>query len=151
MGIELQPVDLDEANEYVNRYHRHHKPVQAGYKFCIGVNDGDKIVGVSIVGLPVARNLCDGYTLEVRRVCTDGTKNASSMLYGACWRAARAMGYRRLITYILKEEPGVSLRAAGWRLVGEAGGGTWNRPNTGRIRFDTHPITQKKLYEVVAQ
>jgi hypothetical protein len=101
-----------------------------------------ELCGVAIVGRPVARLLQDGYTAEVVRCCTDGTRNAPSMLYAAAWRACRALGYRRLLTYTLPSEGGASLRAAGWRLIGEAGGGSWDRPQ--RPRIDRHP-TQKKL------
>lgn len=97
-------------------------------------------------GRPVARVLQDGWTAEVTRLCTLGDKNACSMLYAASWRAARALGYRRLITYTLKSEGGASLRASGWRLVGEAGGGSWSRKN--RPRVDMHPLEQKQLWEV---
>ncbi len=112
--LEIVPMTLREANAYVEQNHRHHGPV-AGHKYSIGLSDGEKIVGVAIVGRPVSRHLDDGWTLEVNRLCTDGTKNACSMLYAAAWRAARAMGYKRLITYILESENGASLRAAGWK------------------------------------
>lgn len=111
----------------------------------MAANDGDRVVGVAVVGRPVARMLQDGYTAEVTRLCTDGTPHVASKLYAACWRAARALGYRRLITYILDSEPGTSLVAAGWRLVGAAGGGSWDRKD--RPRVDTHPIGQKQLWE----
>ena len=115
-----------------------------GHKFSIGVSDGEKVVGVAIVGRPVGRFLDDGWTLEVTRLCTDGTHNACSMLYAAAWRAARAMGYRRVVTYILESETGASLKAAGWKCVGKAGGLRWTgrrRPEVGlypaqmKIRF----------------
>lgn len=93
--LEICPMTLKEANAYVEQYHRHHKPV-VGHKFSIGCSDGEKIVGVAIVGRPVSRHLDDGWTLEVNRLCTDGTRNACSMLYAAAWRAAKAMGYKRL-------------------------------------------------------
>lgn len=141
----IVPLTLAEANEFVRQHHRHHKPVP-GAKFAIGVEEGGKIVGVAIVGRPVARLLDDGYTAEVIRTCTDGTRNANSMLYGAAWRAARAMGYRRIGTYTLPEEGGASLRAAGWRCLGEAGGGTWNRKS--RPRVDLHPLQTKVRWEV---
>ena len=141
----IVPLTLAEANEFVRQHHRHHKPVP-GAKFAIGVEEGGKIVGVAIVGRPVARLLDDGYTAEVIRTCTDGTRNANSMLYGAAWRAARAMGYRRIGTYTLPEEGGASLRAAGWRCLGEAGGGTWNRKS--RPRVDLHPLQTKFRWEV---
>lgn len=99
--------------------HRHNKPPR-GHKFSIGLNDADdKLVGVVMAGRPVARALDDGLTLEVNRTCTDGTKNANSMLYGAVWRAAIAMGYRRCITYTQADESGASLRAVGWTRVAE--------------------------------
>ena len=116
--LEIVPISLAEANQYVSEHHRHHKPV-VGHKFSVGCTDGENIVGVAIVGRPVARYLDDGWTLEVNRLCTDGTRNACSMLYAAAWRAARAMGYRKIITYILDTEPGTSLRAAGWKCVGD--------------------------------
>lgn len=141
------PLGLDEANELVTRWHRHHKPVQ-GYKFAIGVmsRDGGGICGVAICGRPVSRHMDDGWTLEVTRVATDGTFNACSFLYGASWRAARELGYKRLITYTLKEEPGTTLKAAGWTLIGERGGGSWSRAN--RPRVDKAPTSQKLLWEV---
>ena len=103
--LRLRPISLRDANEYVRQHHRHHKPV-AGQKFSIGCTDGEKIVGVAIVGRPVSRYLDDGWTLEVNRLCTDGSHNACSMLYAAAWRATRAMGYHKLITYILDTESG---------------------------------------------
>ena len=142
---ELQPITLTEANEFVARYHRHHGKVQ-GHKFSIALNDGEEIIGVAIIGRPVARMLDNGFTLEVTRLCVkNGFKDAASMLYAAAWRATRALGYKRLITYILKSETGVSLQAANWRLIGEAGGGIWDRKN--RPRIDKHPIGQKLLFE----
>jgi len=93
----------------------------------------------------VSRGLDDGWTLEVNRVATDGTRNACSMLYAACWRAAKAIGYRKLVTYTLPEEGGASLRAAGWRCIGQAGGGSWSC--TSRPRVDTHPLQLKLRWE----
>jgi len=144
MTLELQPITYQEACEFIKRHHRHHLPPQ-GWKFGIAVNDGEKIVGVITVGRPVARYLDDGWTLEVTRACTDGTKNANSMLYGAARRAAFALGYKRLITYTLPDEGGASLRGAGWKCLGMAGGGTWNRK--ARPRIDRHPTGQKLLWE----
>ena len=147
--MNLMPISLKEARRFVNDHHRHHKAPQGG-KFAIGLNEDNEIIGVAIVGRPVARLLDNGYIAEVTRLCVlEGHKNACSMLYSACWRAARAMGYRRLITYILKSESGDSLRASGFeqKIVGEVGGGTWNRND--RPRLDTHPLEQKKLFERV--
>ena len=144
--MELQPITLKEARRFVDLHHRHHKAPQGGL-FAIGLNNGDKVIGVAIVGRPVARMLQNGYTAEVTRLCVlEGYYNSCSMLYSACWRAARAMGYRKLITYILESENGTSLIASGYRLVGKAGGGTWNSKS--RPRVDTHPLEQKKLFMV---
>jgi L-amino acid N-acyltransferase YncA len=147
--VTLSPITLREARAFVAAHHRHHRPPQGG-AFAVAAADGDRVVGVAIVGHPVARMLADGYTAEVTRLATDGTRNACSMLYAAAWRAARALGYRRLVTYILATESGTSPRASGWRLVGEAGGGTWDRPRNGRPRVDTHPTQRKLRFEVGA-
>jgi tRNA A37 N6-isopentenylltransferase MiaA len=139
--LRLVPINQKEAFQFVAEQHRHHLP-PVGCKFCIAVADEEAVRGVAIVGRPVARMLDDGFTLEVTRLATDGAYNACSMLYAASWKAARALGYKRLITYILKSEPGTSLKAAGWKLIGEAGGGSWSVPS--RPRVDKHP-TQVKL------
>jgi hypothetical protein len=145
MPLEIIPIDFDDACEFIARHHRHHRP-PVGWKFGMAVQLDDKIVGVATVGRPVSRFRDDGWTLEVNRLCTDGTKNAASALYSACWRAARALGYKKVITYILAEETGTSLKAAGWRVVGQTGGGTWNRK--ARPRIDKAPTGQKTLFEI---
>lgn len=145
--LTITPITLREANAYVAANHRHHKPVR-GCIACVAVSVGDQVRGVAIVGRPVARGLQDGWTAEITRCCTDGARNAPSMLYGAAWRAVRALGYRRLVTYTLPEEGGASLRAAGFRCLGEAGGGSWNVPS--RPRVDTHPLQRKLRWELLA-
>ena len=147
VSLATVPLTLREARQYVTEHHRHHKAPQGGL-FAVGASDGAQIVGCVIVGMPVARMLADGFTCEVTRLATDGSRNACSMLYRAAWRAARAMGYRRLVTYTLPEEGGSSLRAAGFRLVGAAGGGSWSRDS--RPRVDTHPTQEKLRWEVAA-
>lgn len=144
MKLALVPIDLDEANAFVAANHRHHQPV-VGHKFSLGAALTDKIVGVAIVGRPVSRMRDDGATLEVTRLCTDGTRNACSFLYGAAARAAFALGFRRIGTYTLPHEGGASLRGAGWKLIGERGGGSWSRQD--RPRVDTHPTQPKLLWE----
>lgn len=144
--MELQPITYKEACVFIDKHHRHHLHPQ-GWKFGIACNNGDKIVGVVTVGRPVARMYDDGWTLEVTRCCTDGTKNACSMLYGAARRAAWALGYKRLVTYVLSSENGASVKAAGYRLVGLAGGGTWNRKD--RPRINVGPTDQKQLFESI--
>lgn len=142
--LQIQPIGLRAANAFVAAHHRHHGPTR-GHKFSISVADAQgRTRGVVIAGRPVARRLDDGAHLEVLRVCTDGTPNVCSMLYGAVRRAAKAMGYRpeQIITYTLECEAGTSLRAAGWHLDGATEGGSWDRPS--RSRVDSHP-TEKKL------
>ena len=143
--LELQPISFEEAALFIELHHRHHLP-PTGWKFGVAVNDGSKVVGVATVGRPVARHLDNGWCLEVTRCCTDGTKNVASMLYGAAWRATKSLGYKRLITYTLANEPGTTLLAAGWRLIGESPGGTWNRSS--RPRVDKAPIGQKTIWEI---
>lgn len=143
--LTLQPIDYPEACQFIADNHSHHLPPQ-GWKFGIAVNDGDKIVGVITIGRPVARNADNGLTLEVTRCCTDRTKNVASMLYGAAWRAVKAMGYKRLITYTLDSEKGTSLIAAGYKIVGESAGGSWSRES--RKRIDTHPLQGKLIWEI---
>jgi hypothetical protein len=144
MPNEIVPITLREANAFVATHHRHHKPT-VGHKFSIGCANDGEIVGVVIVGRPVSRHLDDGWTLEVNRLCTDGTKNVCSMLYAAAWRAAKAMGYRRVITYILDTETGTSLKAAGWKCVGKAGGLRWTGER--RPEVDLCPAQMKLKFE----
>jgi len=127
--------------------HRHHKPV-VGHLFSIGAVLGEDLVGVAIVGRPVARMRDDGVTAEVTRLCTDGTRNAYSFLYGASARTAFALGFQRIGTYILASETGTTLKAAGWREIGRTAGGSWSRPSRGRD--DKHPTEPKTLFEVTS-
>lgn len=147
MSLTVVPMTLREANTFVERHHRHSVPPR-GMKFAIGAADGDEVVGVAIVGRPVARALDDGWTAEVLRVCTLGARNACSMLYAACWRACRAMGYRKLVTYTLKTEPGTSLKAAGWNIVGEVTKRSWDTPS--RPRVDRDERQERFRWEVAA-
>lgn len=147
MALRLVPVDFASAAAFVDANHRHHRR-PAGHKFSIGVaNDDDELVGVAMVGRPVARKLDDGLTLEVNRTCTDGTRNANSMLYAAAWQAAKALGYRRLITYTQDGESGASLSAAGWKVVAELPARKgWDTPSRRREIRPTDGIA-RKLWE----
>lgn len=148
MRLTVVPIDFDEACIFIKTHHRHHVP-PVGHKFSIAVADEEeKVRGVATIGRPVSRFLDNGWTLEVNRVATDGCPNACSALYAAAWRVTRSMGYRRLITYVLSEEPGTSVKAAGWKCVGERGGGEWSCQS--RPRVDKHPTQTKMLWEVVA-
>lgn len=144
--MQITPITFEEANAFVAKFHRHHKPMQ-GCKFCVAVSEENKVVGVAIVGRPIARLLDNGWTLEVNRCCTDGTKNACSMLYSSAWKAAKALGYKRLITYTLPEEGGASLKASNWTCLGLRGGGNWNVKSRPRVDTDELLRGQKLLWE----
>ncbi len=120
MSLAAVPVKLKEASEFVENFHRHNKAPRGGL-FAVGASDGSGLVGVAIVGRPVARGLDDGQTAEVIRCCVvqNAPKGACSFLYAKCWQAAKALGWARLITYTLQAESGASLRGAGWRVVAE--------------------------------
>ena len=141
MKLEIVPIKQAEAKAFIKQYHRHHRP-SIGSIFQVGCSDGEKIVGVAMVGRPVARGLDDGWTVEITRLCTDGAKNACSKLYAACRKIARAMGYRKVVTYILESESGTSLKAAGFKCEARTMGGSWDCKS--RPRVDKHP-TQRKF------
>jgi hypothetical protein len=142
--LEAAPIDFADAAGFVRLHHRHHTP-PVGHKFSIAAVANDEVVGVVIVGRPVARRRDDGLTLEVTRLCTTGHPNACSFLYGAAARATFALGYKRIGTYILKREPGTSLAAAGWKLIAETPGRSWSVPS--RQRDDKHPLGPKLLFQ----
>lgn len=145
-GLALMPVTFEQACQFVAEHHRHHRP-PVGHKFSIGVANGHLLVGVVMVGRPVARMLNDGTTLEVTRSCTDGTPHVNSMLYASAWRAAKALGYRRLITYTQAAESGSSLRGAGFRVVAERRARPgWNMPSRPRQLTGTENV-QRFLWE----
>lgn len=137
------PLSLKEANEFVEKLHRHHDPVHRD-KYRIGAEKNGVLVGVVQVGRPVSRILDDGKTLEVVRLCTDGTPQACSFLYSAAARAAKELGYRKIITYILETEPGTSLLAAGWRHEADTRGHKWGCPS--RPRNTTAPTVDKQRW-----
>lgn len=143
-----ETIEFADAAAFVSAHHRHHTQ-PAGHKFSIGAYRGARLVGVVIVGRPVARRRDDGQTLEVTRLCVlPGEPNACSFLYGKAAKSAFALGYRRIGTYTLKSEPGTSLKAAGWTLIGETPGKSWSVPS--RERTDKHPIEPKLIWELVA-
>lgn len=139
----LSPISIKAARHYVEKHHRHNKPPLGGL-FAVGVKAHDELCGVAIIGRPIARKIQDGTTCEVVRLCTDGTKNACSMLYGAAARAAKALGYHRIITYILETEPGTSLKASGWmhdKYVPPRK--SWSSPSRHRIQKDLFGVEQR--------
>ena len=151
--LKIKPIDLKSANAFVLAHHRHNGKVLA-HRFSIACYDEDRLCGVAIVSNPSARKLDDGETVEVRRVCTDGTYNACSILYGRCARIAKEMGWKKIITYLLESENGTSLRASGWRIEAEGvGGESWDVPSRPRTvreltlfgeKIAPYPINQKK-------
>jgi hypothetical protein len=146
--LHLTPITISDAKTFVADHHRHH-PAPTGAIFAVAVSNESGVVGVAIVGRPVARMCDNGWTAEVIRVAVlPGVPNACSMLYGAAWRACRALGYARLITYILATEPGTSLAAAGFRKVAEVKAETWHRES--RPRVDKTPLQGKFRFEKVA-
>ena len=117
IAMMIIPVNFAPACRFVEEFHRHlGKPT--GHKFSVGLEREGELVGVAMVGRPISRGMDDGRTLEVSRCCTNGIKNVCSMLYATCWKASKALGYRRLITYTLGTEPGTSLIAAGFKDIG---------------------------------
>lgn len=147
MKLSLVPCSISDAREFERQFHRHHGAPLSGL-FAVACAEGERVCGVAIVGRPVARGLQDGFTAEVTRLATDGTKNACSLLYSACWRAARALGYRKLVTYILARETGASPIAAGWKVVAEVKGRSWDCQS--RPRVDRAPLQNKIRWEVSA-
>jgi hypothetical protein len=129
--IWLYPGSLKQANAFVREHHRHSNPVR-GYKFSLLAWSGEGLLGVAIVGRTTARRLHNDLTAEVTRVCTTGSANVCSFLYGACWRVWREMGGKRIITYTLQSESGASLRAAGFRPVANAKAHEWSRESRPR-------------------
>lgn len=113
--LEIRPISIARANAYVEQYHRHNGK-KTGCRFAVACYEGSVLHGVAICSNPVARMADDGLTLEVARLCTDGTYNACSMLYGACARIAKDMGFTKIQTYILESETGTSLKASGWEM-----------------------------------
>ena len=149
-ALAVVPVTFRQAAAFVDEHHRHHGAPR-GMKFALGLAQADELVGVAMIGRPVARHYDDGLTLEVNRTCIAGdVPNGNSMLYGAAWRAARAMGYRRLITYTQAGESGASLRAAGWTVYAERPARRgWNSPL--RVRHDKGvDNVDRTLWEVSA-
>jgi tRNA A37 N6-isopentenylltransferase MiaA len=142
-SLALTPLSLKDARRYVEQHHRHNRAPQGGL-FAVEVKAASELAGVAIIGRPVARMLDDGATCEVTRLCTNGSRNCCSLLYGASARAARALGYRKIITYTLASEPGTSLKASGWKVEAEIKGqATWSRPSRDRVQTNLFGEVQR--------
>jgi hypothetical protein len=138
---------LKAANAFIAEHHRHHRPV-VGHRFSLAAWNADVMVGVAIVGRPVSRGCDPGRVLEVTRLCTDGTKNACSILYAAAARVGRELGYHKIQTYVLQSEPDTSLQASGWALETITRGGAWVRPD-GALRRQDQPTEPKARWAKV--
>ena len=145
--LKIIPITLREANTFVERFHRHNKKTQ-GHKFSVGAVYGEELVGVAIVGRPVARKLDDGFTTEITRVCVkdEAPKNTCSFLYGRCWRIWQQMGGLRMITYTLQSESGASLRASDWKILGETKNWNPGKGWTTRADREWQPVHSEKKY-----
>ena len=141
--MKIVPITLKAANAFVTQYHRHHK-ASVGHKFSIGLSDNNVLIGVAIMGRPVARGSDNGFTIEVARLCTNGAKNACSMLYQAAARASKELGYSKIQTYILQSELGTSLKACGWTKETITNGGKWK--HTHGLRNNYHPTEPKQRW-----
>ena len=154
MKLVAEPIELKQAQAFINTLHRHHAAaVRDKFRIAAKIAGGGEIVGVAQVGRPISRNLCDGYTLEVLRLCTNGEKDVCSFLYSRCARIAKELGYRKIITYILETEPGTSLKASGWTLEDDnCGGATWENCIRTKMRpVQLSMIEQKQKYPVGVQ
>ena len=151
--MRIRPCELRDAAAFIREHHRHHRPPQ-GHRFSLKLVDEERIVGVVVVGRPVAKAYDPSETVEITRLCTDGTRNACSRLIGAAKRAARALGYQRMISYTLTDEPGCSWAAAGMEQTGTVEGKPWTggygTPDLfGRKqRKNAHPLTDKRRWEI---
>lgn len=156
-GWSLAPTTLRKANDFVASYHRHTgRTARNGGKFAISLIKEGRMGGVAIVGNPLSATLMDGFTAEVLRLCVveDAPPSACSQLYGACWRAWKAMGGRRMITYTLESENGTSLRAAGWVKVGatKPTAGGWRKGDDNCVRTETAVLALvKHRWEIKVQ
>lgn len=146
--IVVVPLTFAEANGYVIANHRHNGSLPTARIVCGIADASGQLRGVAIAGLPKARMLMGRYVLEVNRVCTDGVPNGCSMLYGAITRAAKALGYRRLITYTLEREPGSSLLASGWTATHSWDGGSWVEMRGSNGSKDAHDLGPKVRWEI---
>ncbi len=139
--VTVSPCPVKVAMRFNAEVHRRLPVVQGGMWAIAAVIEG-RTVGVAIVGHPQARLTAKRIDeLEVLRVAVEeGARNACSALYGACARAARAMGAADLTTTIHLDESGHSLLAAGWVRVRLTRGGEWGREGRSRkLAVDSRP------------
>ena len=141
--MKIVPITLKAANAFVTQYHRHHK-ASVGHKFSIGLSENDNLIGVAIMGRPVARGSDNGFTIEVARLCTNGAKNACSMLYQAAARSSKELGYNKIQTYILQIESGTSLKASGWKMEAVTSGGQWKHTDGKKRRTDQPTMPKQR-------
>jgi hypothetical protein len=144
MKLEIVPLTLKEANDLIKSHHRHHKSV-IGHRFSLGCRGDQGVVGAVVVGRPVAREVDQYRVAEVTRLVSDGTPHVCSKLYAAAARVCKEMGFKKIQTYILETEPGISLKAAGWKFETETSGGNWNHSWRKGRRTD-QPMCKKQRW-----
>lgn len=133
--LTIRPATLREANNFVRRWHSHNKPVKGCMFAAACETRGRDVVGVAIVGRPIAPALQDGRTIEVTRVATPGLRadrrcwGAMSMLLRSVWQAAWALGVRRGVSYTRSDESGRGYEAAGWVAVATTRPEEWTGGN----------------------
>jgi len=142
--LKVVPLTLRQANDYILEHHRHHGKVQ-GHRFTLGCERAGELCGVATVGRPTARMTDQYLVAEVTRLCTDGTKNVCSCLYAAAARAAQAMGFEQIQTFILASETGISLKASGWERGNPSAGGSWDRRSRRRSAPDNPQTLEPKV------
>ncbi len=144
--MKIRPCTIRAARIYIAENHRHNAAPN-GALFAVGLErDNGELAGVGLCARPVARMLADGFTCEITRLCTDGTPNACSMIYGALCRAAKALGYKRVVTYTLQSEPGSSLRAANFKIAAEVRYKSWNTPSRPREIVEVDLLGERRKY-----
>lgn len=84
----IVPLDLAAANAY---FTTRHQPPVANALFCIGLEEGEQVVGA------IAMDTTGTDALRLARVCSDGSTGGYTTLYGAAWRAAKALGYKAIV------------------------------------------------------
>lgn len=151
------PITLKQANDFVEQHHRHSaRTNNDGGKFAIAVEVGGVIVGVAILGRPVARLLHDEVTAEITRCCVspDAPRGTPSALYQRCARIWQLMGGKRVVTYALKREGGESvdnLTMGVLDLYGPPRPGQWTKDAdvAGNRQWDTpsRPRKHREIYE----
>jgi hypothetical protein len=139
------PLSLRAANDFVEKHHRHSsRTSNDGGKFAIGLELDGELVGVAIVGRPVARLLQQPGTAELLQCCVkEGAPvGAGKKLNARCKRIWQLMGGTRLVTYTLASESGGSLSGSGFTREADVPGRQWNGSKRGGRPIASKPKTR---------